>query len=137
MNSQILIAVPFINTPPPTHTHLAYTRSIKREASVSPDVQKNLAPYAKTLTHSKDRVFKDGDVSQTADVEHLQDFEKDVKALIQETLWFLNMHKVSSENERSVREAVNAVESKMRRVLTIDLSTCVSMVLYMQHCILH
>ena len=123
----------FINTPY-THTH---THSIKREASISPDVQKNLAPYAKTLTHSKDRVFKDGDVSQTADVEHLQDFEKDVKALIQETLWFLNMHKVSSENERSVREAVNAVESKMRRVLTIDLSTCVSMVLYMQHCIVH
>ena len=73
-------------------------------------------------------------MSQTADVEHLQDFEKDVKALIQETLWFLNMHKVSSENERSVREAVNTVESRMRRVLTIDLSTCVSMV---QHCIFH
>ena len=76
-------------------------------------------------------------MSQTADVEHLQDFEKDVKALIQETLWFLNMHKVSSENERSVREAVNTVESRMRRVLTIDLSTCVSMVLYMQCCIFH
>lgn len=93
---------------------------------MSPDIQKNLAPYAATLTHSRDRVFKEGDVSQTADVEHLQDFEKDIKALLQETLWFLNMHKVSSENERSLREAVNAVESKMRRVLTIDLSTCVS-----------
>ena len=102
------------------------THSIKREASVSPDIQKNLAPYAATLTHSKDRVFKESEVSQTADIEHLQDFEKDVKALLQETLWFLNMHKVSSENEQSLREAVNTVESRMRRVLTIDLSACVS-----------
>ena len=65
-------------------------------------------------------------MSQTADIEHLQDFEKDIKALLQETLWFLNMHRVSSENEQSLREAVNTVESRMRRVLTIDLSTCVS-----------
>ena len=93
---------------------------------MSPDIQKNLAPYAATLTHSKDRVFKESDVSQTADIEHLQDFEKDVKALLQETLWFLNMHRVSSENKQSLREAVNTVESRMRRVLTIDLSTCVS-----------
>ena len=71
-------------------------------------------------------MFKDNVVSQTADVEHLQDFEKDVKALLQETLWFLNMHKVSSENEQAIREAVNAVETRMRRVLTIDLSACVS-----------
>ena len=109
-----------------THTQTHHAHSIKREASVSPDIQKNLAPYAATLSHSKERVFREGDVSQTADVEHLQDFEKDVKALLQETLWFLNMHKVSSENEKALREAVNTVESRMRRVLTIDLSTCVS-----------
>ena len=111
-----------------THTHTHTHHSIKREASVSPDIQKNLAPYAATLTHSKDRVFKESDVSQTADIEHLQDFEKDVKALLQETLWFLNMHKVSSENEKSLREAVNTLESRMRRVLTIDLSACVSII---------
>ena len=99
---------------------------IKKESSVSPDIQKNLVPYAATLTHSKDRVFKENEVSQTADVEHLQDFEKDVKALLQETLWFLNMHRISAENEQSIRKAVNTVESQMRRVLTIDLSACVS-----------
>lgn len=93
---------------------------------MSPDIQKHLAPYAVTLVHSKDRVFKESEVSQTADVEHLQDFEKDVKALLQETHWFLNMHRVSSENEQPIRDTMTTVESRMRRVLTIDLSACVS-----------
>ena len=34
-------------------------------------------------------------IYQTADIEHLQDVERTVKALIQETLWFLNMEKVN------------------------------------------
>ena len=113
-------------SPPSLTPILSFTHRLKKEASVSPDIQKNLIPYVATLAHSKDRVFKENEVSQTADVEHLQDFEKDVKALLQETLWFLNMHKMSTENEQSIREAVIAVETRMRRVLTIDLSACVS-----------
>ena len=113
---------------PSCYTLLSCPSSIEKEASVNSDVQNNLAPYATTLTHSRDRVFKEDEVSQTADVEHLQDFEKHVKALLQETHWFLNMHKISSENKRPIREAMNAVETRMRRVLTIDLSSCVSSV---------
>ena len=53
---------------------------------------------------------------QTADVEHLQDLERDVKALLQEVLWFLNMCKISSERKHCLKACVRRVEERMRRL---------------------
>ncbi len=72
------------------------------------------------------RIIQDDQISYTANVTHLQDFEQDVKALVQETLWFLNMHKVSSDSEEEMRTIVQSVETQMRRIVSIDLSECVS-----------
>ena len=72
------------------------------------------------------RIFQDNQLSETANVTHLQDFEEDVKALVQESLWFLNMHKISRSCEDEMRSIVQNVESQMRRIIAVDLSECVS-----------
>jgi len=59
-------------------------------------------------------------------MQHLQDFERDVKALLQETLWYLNMKKISSDNEEGMRNCVHGVEVQMRRLISTNLSTAVS-----------
>ena len=71
-------------------------------------------------------IFQDNQLSETANVTHLQDFEEDVKALVQESLWFLNMHKISRSCEDEMRSIVQNVESQMRRIIAVDLSECVS-----------
>ena len=63
---------------------------------------------------------------QTADLEHLQDFEHSVKALVQETLWYLNMDKVSVERVEEMREMVRVTESCIKKVILADHSTVVS-----------
>lgn len=94
----------------------------------NPDILRDLVPYVTSASHSLDRIFLGGGlVSDTADVFHLQDFERDLKALIQETLWFLNMHRISDEREGPLREAVKTVEGHMRRLLSTNLSACVSL----------
>lgn len=66
----------------------------------------DLIPYVSSVTQSLDRIFLEGGlISDTADVLHLQDFEHDLKALVQETLWFLSMQRISPEHEPQVREA--------------------------------
>ena len=63
--------------------------------------------------------------TQTADMEHLQDFEKDVRALLPEVMWFLNMRTISPRHEEDMRESVHNVEVQMRRLISTDLSTAV------------
>ncbi len=103
--------------------------SIKAESAVNGDVLRDLVPYVSSTTQSLDRIFLEGGlVSDTADVLHLQDFERDLKALIQETLWFLSMQRISPEHEPQLREAINNVEGHMRRLLSTNLSAAVSRV---------
>ena len=64
--------------------------------------------------------------AQTADVEHLQDFERDVKALLQETLWFLSVRRVSSEREQQMKEHSHATEIQMKVLLCGESDYCVS-----------
>lgn len=93
------------------------------------DVLRDLVPYMASTMQSLERVFLEGGlISDTADVLHLQDFERDLRALLQETLWFLGMQRVSSEHETHLQEAVQAVEDHMRRLLSPppDLSATVS-----------
>ena len=63
--------------------------------------------------------------TQTADMEHLQDFEKDVRALLPEVMWFLNMRTISPSHEEDMRESVHNVEVQLRRLISTDLSTAV------------
>ncbi len=87
----------------------------------------DLLPYVSNVSTSMKRIIQDGQFSETMNITHLQDFEQDVKALVQETLWFLNMHKVSSGHEEEMRTIVQGVETRMRKIVsTIDLSDCVS-----------
>ena len=79
--------------------------------------------YAHTHTHTHTHAHTR---SQTADMEHLQDFERDVKALLQEALWYLNMKKISPDNEEAMRNCVHGVEAQMRRLISTNLSTAVS-----------
>ena len=91
------------------------------------DVLRDLVPFVSSANQSLDRIFLEGGlISDSADVLHLQDFERDLKALLQETLWFLSMQRISAEHEQQLREAVRNVESHMRRLLSTNLSACVS-----------
>ena len=101
--------------------------SIKAESAVNGEVLRDLIPYVSSATQSLERIFLEGGlISDTADVLHLQDFERDLKALIQEVLWFLNMHHITSEHEAQIKEAVQTVEGYMRRLLSSNLSAAVS-----------
>ena len=57
---------------------------------------------------------------------HLQDFEHNLKALVQETLWFLSMQRISAENEAQMKEAVKSVETHMRRLLSNNMAGSLS-----------
>lgn len=69
--------------------------------------------------------FSHAPSTQTADMEHLHDFEKDVKVLLQEVSWFLNMRKISPSHEEDMRDCVHNLEIQMRRLISTDLSTAV------------
>ena len=65
--------------------------------------------------------------TQTADVEHLQDLERAMRAVVQETLWFLSVKKISSERECRMRECVQGVEGQIKKVISAaEISTAVS-----------
>ena len=102
------------------------THSITSESSVNASVNTDLLPYVSNVSISLKRVFQDNQISETADATHLQDFEEDVKALVQESLWFLNMHKISRGCEEEMRGIVQNVETQMRRIIAVDVSECVS-----------
>ena len=51
-----------------------------------------------------------------------------MKSLVQETLWYLNMNKIR-EDEATMRELVQGVESCMRKVILADHSTAVSAII--------
>lgn len=88
---------------------------------------RDLIPYVSSATQSLERIFLEGGlISDSADVIHLQDFERNLKALVQEVLWFLNMNRISSEHEAQIREAVQNVEMYMKRLLSSNLATSVS-----------
>lgn len=87
-------------------------------------------PYVSSALQSLERIFQEGGlISDSADILHLEDFERDLKALIQEVHWFLSMQRISSENETPLREAKQVVETHMRKLLSSELSDCVSWVL--------
>ena len=100
--------------------------SISSESLANTAASTDLLPYVSNVSTSLKRVFQDGQVSDTANITHLQDFEQDTKALIQETLWFLNMQKVSLTYEVEMRQHVHEVEAKMRKIVSTNLSECVS-----------
>ena len=87
----------------------------------------DLLPYVSNVATSMKRIVQDDQFSETVNITHLQDFEQYVKALVQETLWFLNMQKVSSGHEEEMRTIVQDVETQMRKIVSIGLSECVSL----------
>lgn len=88
------------------------------------DVRRDLLPYVSSAKQTLDRIFLEGGlISDTADMLHLQDFERDLKALLQETMWFLSMQRISVEHEPQLKEAVQNVECHMRMLLSSNMST--------------
>ena len=101
--------------------------SVKAESTINGDVLRDLMPYVSSALQSLERIFQEGGlISDSADILHLEDFERDLKALIQEVHWFLSMQRISSENETPLREAKQVVETHMRKLLSSELSDCVS-----------
>jgi len=54
---------------------------------------------------------------QSATGTNLTDMQMEIKRLLQETHWFINMKKVSQDYEIVVKDAVQRVEGVMRRIL--------------------
>lgn len=87
----------------------------------------SLVPYVSSVTQSLDRIFGDeGLVMETADLNHLQDFEHNLSILIQETVWYLDVGKVSQENEAQLKESLTLVAEKMKIKPNPNLISCVS-----------
>ncbi len=111
---------PIPETPPTSlsHSHL-YNCSIRSESVHNGDAQRDLLPRVSATVQSLERIFLEGGlISDTADILHLQDFERDLKALVQETLWFLSMQRISSEHEQELTEAIKNVEKAMKKIMT-------------------
>lgn len=96
---------------------------IQMESEVNIDVLRGLNPHVTTAIMCLDRVFPSQRISETADLEHLQDFESSIKSLIQEILWFLDMEKISPEREDEIKSLVNIVEAKVKKVILAQHST--------------
>ncbi|XP_019863877.1 PREDICTED: diacylglycerol kinase eta-like [Amphimedon queenslandica] len=91
---------------------------LQAESEHNADFHFDIASHIAAATVCLDRVFPSLDVvSDTADLEHLQDVERTVKSLLQETLWFLNMEKISIEKEEEIRQLVKVVEVQVKRVM--------------------
>ena len=63
---------------------------------------------------------------ETADLNHLQDFEHDLSVLIQETTWYQDMGKISRENEVLIRSGLDLVSERLKHKSSANLATCVS-----------
>ncbi len=101
--------------------------SIKAESNVNTDMNQSLLPYVSSVTQSLDRIFGDeGLMVETADLNHLQDFEHNLSILIQETVWYLDMEKVSQENEAQLKSCLSAVSDRLKAKPNPHLATCVS-----------
>jgi len=110
------------------HTcRLSVFHSINREAQVSEGVLNNLIPYVTSVNQALERIFGgEGLIVETADHNHLTDFEHYLSALIQEAHWYLDMGKISQNNEPQVRSGLGLVEDALKRKPNPNLVTCVS-----------
>lgn len=87
------------------------------EAQQNSDVKTTLLPIAIDATRAMNVVFPDDKVSESATGTNLTDMQMEIKRLLQETHWFINMKKVSQDYEIVVKDAVQRVEGVMRRIL--------------------
>jgi hypothetical protein len=95
-------------------------------AAGNSDVSRDLVPLLSSTTSTMDRVFPDDQISETADLEHLEDFKREMGALVEETLYTLDKKKISSTRARKMREYVELLKSCVDAISSSELSATVS-----------
>jgi diacylglycerol kinase (ATP) len=111
----------YLNT---ARTTRALMELVRQEgASGNADVSRDLVPLLASTSATLDRVFPgEESVSETADLQHLDDFKREMGALMEETLYALDKKKVSSAQAEKMEECVHLLKAYVDAISARDTS---------------